>query len=141
MTDKDAERYRWLRDLKPNSYTLSYNDGHKPNYMTAEEWLDTCKYMYQHVSKETREKMIANDSIWTLQVYPNTPIGFNWYHGATMDEAIDAAMTDWEERSEELLRECSRFMVDMHILKPEDTCADSVKLKETIDKHLGEMKP
>lgn len=91
---KDAARYRFLRDMKPNSYTLSYNDGHKPNYMSVEEWIASSHGMYDEITDETRQKMIDTDTIWTLQIYPNTPIGFNWYHGATMNEAIDAAMAE-----------------------------------------------
>jgi len=30
-------------------------------------------------------------AIWRLQIYPDTPIGFNVWHGATLDAAIDAA--------------------------------------------------
>ena len=31
-------------------------------------------------------------AIWRLQIYPDTPIGFNVWHGATLDAAIDAAL-------------------------------------------------
>lgn len=33
-----AKRYAWLTSLKCNSFTLSRDDDHACNYMTAAEW-------------------------------------------------------------------------------------------------------
>jgi hypothetical protein len=41
----------------------------------------------------SRERCIANDDIWELQWYPNTPVGFNKVYGATLDEVLQAALT------------------------------------------------
>ncbi len=59
---------------------ITHND-HKSQYQTAEEWVldDEAdpKTQYAHwISEDERAKAIATDSIWTLQWYPDTPVGF-----------------------------------------------------------------
>jgi len=38
-------------------------------------------------------KAIATDSVWTIQWYPNTPIGFKRVHAATLDKALADALS------------------------------------------------
>lgn len=95
---KDAERWRFLRDLPACSFSLTYND-HNVVYETAEQRIedsagDPRADYYGDVPADEKAKMIATNTIWTLHVYPNTPVGFNVYHGATLDAAIDAATSD-----------------------------------------------
>ena len=90
----DARRYRWLRDLKCNSFTLSRDDQHAPNYETAAEFLET-SHGQQWCADSTPDELQAmkdTNTIWCLQVYPNTPVGFNVWNYATLDAAIDAAI-------------------------------------------------
>jgi hypothetical protein len=91
---EDAARYRWLRDLECCSFSLSHDDSHKPNYTTAKEWIESYQPdWFEDVPPDELQKMKDANSIWCLQIYPNTPIGFNTWHGATLDAAIDAAIT------------------------------------------------
>lgn len=39
----------------------------------------------------SKETAIKTDSLWELQWYPNTPIGFNCVYGATLEEVITKA--------------------------------------------------
>ena len=39
--------------------------------------------------------MKASNTIWSLQIYPRTPIGFDVYHGATLGSVIDRARADY----------------------------------------------
>lgn len=92
-TVKDAERYRWLCNNVSNSFILNKNDDHKTNYVTAKQWIEECAP--EHFSDDDLneiQKMKDTDTIWRLQVYPNTPIGFYVWHGATLSYAIDKAM-------------------------------------------------
>lgn len=93
----DAARYRWLRDNPSLGFSLAHND-HKMVYEDAEKRLEREIYVedgyYSGISGSEREAMIAADSIWTLQIYPNTPVGFNVYHAASLDRVIDAAMRE-----------------------------------------------
>ena len=51
-------------------------------------------FLYRSLGDSERkevERMKATNTIWTVQIYPNTPVGFNIWHAATLDAAIDAA--------------------------------------------------
>ena len=87
---KDAERYRWLRDNAAHSFTVS-RDDHKASYMPADEYMECSDGYYAGIDNAERETMAATNTIWTVHIYPNTPVGFNVYHAATLDAAIDAA--------------------------------------------------
>lgn len=94
-TVKDAERYRWLCNNVSNSFILTKNDDHKKNYVTAKEWIE--EYVPGYFSDDDLneiQKMKDTDTIWRLQVYPDTPIGFYVWHGATLSYAIDEAMKE-----------------------------------------------
>ena len=86
----DAERYRWLSAMRPNSFTLTYNDDHATNYMTAEAWINEHPEWFGDVSNDELQRMKDTNTIWGLQVYPYTPIGFNVVYGATLDSVVDA---------------------------------------------------
>jgi hypothetical protein len=90
---KDAERYRFMRDLHCNQFSVSYNDGPASNYMTAKEWIEEAMpEWFEDDPVEEVEKMKSTNSIWTLQVYPNTPVRFNAWNASTLDAVIDQAI-------------------------------------------------
>lgn len=88
----DAARYRWLHDHECNSLYLTRNDEHAANYMTAKDWIREHQEDFQDDDQAEVSRMKETNTIWTLQIYPHTPIGFNLWHGSTPDVAIDAAM-------------------------------------------------
>jgi hypothetical protein len=90
--ERDAARYRWLRDLQCNSLHLSRDDDNACNYMTAAQWIEEHPDSFTDDAPAEVELMKATNTIWMLQIYPNTPVGFNRWHGATPDAAIDAAI-------------------------------------------------
>ncbi len=70
-----------LRSLLHGEYsslTLSFNDEHACNYMSAAAWNDDSgdEQRFDFVSDEEREKALRDNSVWTLQWYPNTPVSF-----------------------------------------------------------------
>ncbi len=72
------------------SLTLTHND-HKDMYETAEQWLAEQILLdgepfYAWKSEEARARAILTDEVWTLQWYPNTPIGFISIAAPTLDE-------------------------------------------------------
>lgn len=90
---KDVERYRWLRDMACNSLHLTRDGDHACNYVTASEWIE--QYHPEAFSDDPEDelqRMKDTNTIWRLQIYPDTPIGFYAWHGSTLDAAIDAAM-------------------------------------------------
>lgn len=87
----DVECYRWLRDLKCNSFSLSRDEDTSCNYMNADEWIDNHKEFYEYDDPEEIQRMRETNTIWCLQIYPNTPIGFNVWHASTIDAVINEA--------------------------------------------------
>lgn len=62
---------------------------------------DACNYRpasldgYEHaewVNDEERDKAIADNAVWVLQWYPDTPVGFYRVAGATLASVVDAAL-------------------------------------------------
>ncbi len=93
---RNAARWQWLATLKCHSFSLE-RDEHKASYMTATQWIEDCltdrfASLAPEMPEGELQKMRDTDTIWALQIYPHTPIGFNVWYGATAESVIDAAM-------------------------------------------------
>lgn len=92
---QDARRYQWLRDIQCNHFSLSLNEDPAINYVTVKKFIEEFDPEWLHdIEPDELQKMKDTNTLWHLQIYPNTPIGFNVYFGATLDEAIDAALAE-----------------------------------------------
>ncbi len=91
--ERDASRYRLIRDNPHCALSLTHNDHHA-SYETAQALIEYNAQYFQHCQRADLDAMIAAESIWTVHIYPNTPVSFSVYHAATLDAAIDAAMAD-----------------------------------------------
>lgn len=74
------------------SLTLMHND-HKNYYNTAREWCEEYERQdfYTWQSDEHKQRAIDTDEIWTLQWYPETPIGFHAIAAPTLEELLTFA--------------------------------------------------
>lgn len=96
----DADRWKWLATLKCNSLTLS-RDDHACNYVTAKQWIEEYQpEMFTDVEPAEVQRMKDANTIWCLQIYQHTPVGFNLWFGATAEAAVDAAMASYGEPSD-----------------------------------------
>lgn len=86
-----ADRFQWLAALPAHSFSISHND-HRAIYETPSGHIESLGDYFEGTPPEVIARMIESDSIWTLQVYPNSPVGFNVYHADTLESVIDAAM-------------------------------------------------
>jgi hypothetical protein len=77
----------WLPEHKCGLY-LSHNE-HRDFYETVEKSYKAVDF----VSPEEWHKAIAEDSVWVLQWYPDTPIGFYRIAASTL-EAIEAKLKE-----------------------------------------------
>lgn len=69
----------WLPKYKCALY-LSHND-HKSGYQDINTNYDISDF----ISPEEYEKAIAEDSVWHLQWYTNTPVGFNSFLASSLE--------------------------------------------------------
>ena len=74
-----------------SSLTISFNDDHACNYMTAQQWAHDGDYPAEDwVSEAERDKALATNSVWSIQWYPDTPVGFCRLHASSLDALVGA---------------------------------------------------
>jgi hypothetical protein len=95
--DNGVNRFEWLANVKALVVYVTKNDGHEINYQTAAEWIDQNPEDYADVAPAEIALMKETNSVWTLQIYPKTPIGFYVWRRATLEACIDAAMAEYQE--------------------------------------------
>jgi len=67
---------------------LTHNK-HKSVYQTAEEW-EHEQYETHWISDEERTKALATNELWSIQWYPDTPIGFCCLWASTLEALVTA---------------------------------------------------
>lgn len=53
---------------------LCAND-HKLNYQSVEDYFSDCRFANEELPPEVMREMVATDTVYCLQFYPDTPIG------------------------------------------------------------------
>ncbi len=77
------------------SLHLTHNQ-HLAYYRTVQEAIDDADHGYTDdcwASPEQKQKAIDTNECWTLQWYPETPVGFFMVSGADLDAVLAAAVT------------------------------------------------
>ena len=69
----------WLPKHECGLY-LTHNE-HKDVYETIEQFYEPEDF----ISPQEWEKAISENSVWVLQWYPNTPVGFNRIAASTLE--------------------------------------------------------
>jgi hypothetical protein len=104
----NEKRWEFLASWNPNQLNIE-RSPHNSSYETVETWLkDTvdCDNPWCEPLDGEREKIIATKSLWTLQVYPSTPIGFYAVCASSLEALIDWAMEQKDIREEVSRRTC-----------------------------------
>lgn len=80
-----------------SSIHLSFND-HAASYMTAREAIDQDDYSHgDWVSADEKHKAGEANSIWCLQWYPQTPVGFCCLLASSLEAVVAAALDEnWQ---------------------------------------------
>ena len=73
------------------SMHVTHND-HKNIYQSVAEWCDDNVDWVNWVSDAEKAKAIEMDSVWSIQWYPDTPVGFYVVAASTFEAAIEAAL-------------------------------------------------
>jgi len=79
----------WLPEHKCGLH-LSHNE-HRDVYETVEQFYESECF----VSSDEWRKAVAEDSVWVLHWYPDTPIGFHRIAASTL-EAIEARLKEMQ---------------------------------------------
>lgn len=95
---EDARRYRALRDWPGLSVSLE-RDAHTVNRETAAQAIEWSPEAF-HETPEQLEAMRDANTIWRLQWYPETPVGFHAFNRATLDALVDDAHASLREGKE-----------------------------------------
>lgn len=70
-----------------------YHNDHKSYYQTVIQSIEREDHGYTDdcwVSEEQKQKAIETDECWTIQWYPNTPVGFCLASAADLDVLLDS---------------------------------------------------
>jgi hypothetical protein len=82
-------------------FSLEYNP-HKGDYETAKQYIEESERtegfprQSNWVSPEQRQKAVDTDTMWYIQCYPTTPIGFWCYAAADLDVLMDH-LNEWDK--------------------------------------------
>lgn len=100
METRETEKLLTLLSGPHSSLHIGFNDDHACNYATAQEWHDEWGFYrgdendrIDWASEGERLRAIQTNSVWTIQWYPNTPVGFNCVGASTLDAAVKYALT------------------------------------------------
>jgi len=94
VSNKTINEFEKLLPKHKASLTITHND-HKDYYDSIDDWakkndkaeLFGCNYEW--VSEEEKQRAIELDSLWTMQAYPHTPIGFYSYCASSLEALIN----------------------------------------------------
>lgn len=81
------KRLRALLNSENSSIHLTFND-HKSNYVTVAEEIAHGDWHGDWISEEEKQKAIETDRAWTLQWYPDTPVGFYACSASTLEALL-----------------------------------------------------
>jgi hypothetical protein len=91
----NPEQLRGLLVGEHSSLRITFND-HTVNYQDARTWWETAsddeRGLADWASDEEREKALLLNSVWLIQWYPQTPIGFNAVWASSFEAAAKVAL-------------------------------------------------
>lgn len=95
MTEADilGRLETYLRSLLHNEHSsihIGFNDTSGPNYQSVKEGDDDSHPSMRRdwISEEERQKGYETNSCWTLQWYPDSPVGFNSFSASSLAALI-----------------------------------------------------
>jgi hypothetical protein len=92
LRDRVAELEAGLEASLPEhkaELSITHNE-HRCSYESAADFLDACAIDADELARPDEiERMIESDSIWCLQWYPHTPLGFNRRYAATLGALLE----------------------------------------------------
>lgn len=89
-TDELESTLRGFLQGEFSNMTINFND-HASEYIDAREALRIGRFQFvDWANDEEKEKAIGENSVWTIQWYPVTPIGFCKVGASSLKACVDA---------------------------------------------------
>ena len=83
-----------------SSLHLTFNDGNAPNYMTVRQWVEEGPTDFQNdwISEEEKQKAMETNRMWSLQWYPDTPVGSYSVSASSLPALLQYVLSgEWEK--------------------------------------------
>lgn len=97
---KKQTDFEWLATFKCNHYHLTRDDEYAVNYVTAKKWIEEFQPKdFTDVDPVELQAMKDTNTIWCLHIYPNTPIMFYHWYGATLESVVRQAREHFDDAS------------------------------------------
>lgn len=100
MYEELETKLRGLLKGEFSSLTISFNEQHASNYCDAKKFAEE----YDHygmsedwISEEDRVAALAGNSVWSMQWYQDTPVGFYIKHASSLPKLLDAVFSEFGE--------------------------------------------
>lgn len=95
MSDIETLAREFAAVLPPHKASLHLEHNPHLGYLqSVEQWDEEQEKWADWVSPDERAKAIATNEIWTLQWYPETPIGFHALAASSLAALMAAALKD-----------------------------------------------
>lgn len=78
-------------------FSLEHNP-HKEYYVTVNQYIGRFDHMKEDIGSEL-SKCVEMDDLWTLQVYPITPISFYWFGASSLEKLLEIAKYCLKDRA------------------------------------------
>lgn len=80
-------RLQWLM---ANAHEVSFDcNGHRGSYLTVAQELEQEPGRYSDMGAELKAECLAKDALCTLQIYPNTPVGFVFFQHWDPEQCVE----------------------------------------------------
>lgn len=85
---------------KFSSLTIGFNDRHACNYCDAKRYAseyDEYKPGDDWISEEDRAEALEKNSVWSIQWYPDTPVGFYSKYASSLPKLLEAVFSEFSQ--------------------------------------------
>jgi len=84
----------WLKNLPPYHQLYITHNGHRTSYQSMNDYLSE-EYIKEEISFDEAQLCLKTDSIWEIQIYPITPIGFYKSCASTFEMAMELILESY----------------------------------------------
>ncbi len=88
----NEDRIKWLVAQPWLSFSIERDTHHVFYVRTVAEAMENQPELYHFTPEDDKQEMIRTNTMWELNVYPDTPNGSQGWYAATFERVVDMAM-------------------------------------------------